>query len=247
MSIDVFAEEVLTLSKAARRLPRLRDKPPSPATMWRWINKGVKSLNGTTVRLEIVKVGGTTCTSLEALNRFFRRLSEVPKSDEISDTQRAAGRFENSDVSSELHRRSRTLLRQLFDAGVLISKRPYCHLKLPSSTIFNLYLRAHDRMPDGVPGDQSYAVETFRESIFVAALDVLKRESTTQDGWKAAVAWIDGLDLLNCHRQVGCKFNERIVAQWDKVLLDSAYRAKLKAMQADAQHHFAISDSHFVR
>jgi hypothetical protein len=71
MAIDPLAEEVLSMSQAARRLPRLRaDRPVSPSTLWRWATNG---LRGT--RLEIIRVGGTTCTSVEALGRFFTALN----------------------------------------------------------------------------------------------------------------------------------------------------------------------------
>jgi len=76
MPIDVFDETVITLSEAAKRLPRIRaGKRPHPATLYRWISAGRKSHRGTIVHLESVKVGGTTCTSLEALQRFFDRLT----------------------------------------------------------------------------------------------------------------------------------------------------------------------------
>ncbi len=39
------------------------------------MQRGCLSKDGTTVRLENIKIGGTTCTSLEALQRFFDRLN----------------------------------------------------------------------------------------------------------------------------------------------------------------------------
>jgi hypothetical protein len=76
MAIDVFAEELLTLTEAAKRLPKLKSgKPPHVSTLYRWMQRGCHSHDGMVVRLETVKIGGTTCTSLEALQRFFDRLS----------------------------------------------------------------------------------------------------------------------------------------------------------------------------
>jgi len=70
VAIDPFAEAVLPFAAAARRLPRTRgDKPVSPATIWRWAVHGLRG-----VRLETIKIGGTTCTSLQALARFFAAL-----------------------------------------------------------------------------------------------------------------------------------------------------------------------------
>lgn len=73
MPIDPLAETTIPLAEAARRLPRLRaGRPVSPATLWRWASHGLRG-----VRLETVRVGGTTCTSTEALSRFFAALSGV--------------------------------------------------------------------------------------------------------------------------------------------------------------------------
>jgi hypothetical protein len=39
--IEPFAEDQLTLSQAARRLPKLRaNRPVSPSTLWRWYRHG---------------------------------------------------------------------------------------------------------------------------------------------------------------------------------------------------------------
>lgn len=64
--IDLNAEHVEPLAKAIRHVPTR----PHLSTMCRWANQGV---NG--VKLETVKVGGATCTSREALHRFFERCS----------------------------------------------------------------------------------------------------------------------------------------------------------------------------
>jgi len=70
--IDISTEEVLTFSEACKRIPsRRRGKAPNIATLYRWTNQGIRG-----VRLEYVMVGGTRCTSVEALQRFFDRLTE---------------------------------------------------------------------------------------------------------------------------------------------------------------------------
>lgn len=81
-AIDIFSEQVLPLPKAARRLPVLRGaKSPHPFTLSRWASKGRKSAGGNTVYLETCKVGGTVCTSVEALRRFIDRLNDVERCD----------------------------------------------------------------------------------------------------------------------------------------------------------------------
>ncbi len=71
MAIDPLTETTIPLAEAAHRLPRLRaGRPVSPSTLWRWASSGIRNIH-----LETVRVGGTTCTSTEALSRFFARLT----------------------------------------------------------------------------------------------------------------------------------------------------------------------------
>ena len=70
--IDPLTETALTFSQAAKTLPRLRrDRPVHSSTLWRWAKYGIRGH-----RLEFVKVGGTACTSAQALQRFFAKLSD---------------------------------------------------------------------------------------------------------------------------------------------------------------------------
>jgi hypothetical protein len=69
--IDLACESILTFAEARRRLPkRRREKQLHISTLYRWSQAG---LHG--VQLETIKIGGQTCTSLEALQRFFNALS----------------------------------------------------------------------------------------------------------------------------------------------------------------------------
>jgi len=85
--IDISTETVLTLSAAAKSLPeRRRGSSPHVATLYRWAQRGVKD-----VRLETIQIGGTLCTSTEALQRFFDALSEprTPATNKRPDRHRA--------------------------------------------------------------------------------------------------------------------------------------------------------------
>ena len=85
--IDLKTEEVLTLTEAARRLPRRRrGKRPHVATLYRWVQQGVRG-----VKLEAIQVGGTLCTSLEALQRFCERCTD-PSSRPPSSTSKSRER-----------------------------------------------------------------------------------------------------------------------------------------------------------
>jgi len=70
--IDPTRETLISLSQAAKGLPRRRGgKRPHISCIYRWTTTGCRG-----VVLESVQVGGTRCTSQEALARFFRRLTE---------------------------------------------------------------------------------------------------------------------------------------------------------------------------
>jgi hypothetical protein len=68
-------ENLVSVAEAAKiiseRLPNRRGgRALSVTTVYRWFSRGLRG-----VRLEYVQVGGTRAVSLEALDRFFERLS----------------------------------------------------------------------------------------------------------------------------------------------------------------------------
>ena len=66
--IDCNRETLLTLSEAAKLLPARRaGKKTHISCLYRWTKTGCRG-----VVLESLQVGGTRCTSKEALARFFR-------------------------------------------------------------------------------------------------------------------------------------------------------------------------------
>jgi hypothetical protein len=74
--IELKSEKVMSLSEAAKHVPSRRaGKRCAVQTLYRWAQTGHRG-----VKLETLRVGGTLCTSLEALQRFCERLSsgQVP-------------------------------------------------------------------------------------------------------------------------------------------------------------------------
>ena len=64
--INLSTETVVTLTAATNHLPRRRGgKKISPSTLYRWSKDG----------LETIRVGGTLCTSIQALQRFCEMLT----------------------------------------------------------------------------------------------------------------------------------------------------------------------------
>lgn len=71
--IDFTKERTFPLSQASRKIPRRRSgKRVHTATLYRWAAVGCRG-----VILETLQLGGTKCTSREALQRFFERLSNL--------------------------------------------------------------------------------------------------------------------------------------------------------------------------
>jgi len=71
MAIDLASERVVTLSGAVNYLPKLRgERQPHVATLYRWAQRGCRG-----TRLETIRVGGSLCTSIEAIQRFCDALS----------------------------------------------------------------------------------------------------------------------------------------------------------------------------
>jgi hypothetical protein len=104
--IRIETETVRPLAAWPRRLPRRpRGRPISLATLYRWSTIGCRG-----VVLETLQVGGTRCTSLEALQRFFDRLSSAgrePAPSEAGARQSASARRrqrEDAVVEAELER-----------------------------------------------------------------------------------------------------------------------------------------------
>src|SRR4051794_18207489 len=98
MPIDPLGGDILTFADAARRLPPLRSgRPVNPATLWRWPSRGLAG-----VRLEIVRVGGTACTSEAALRAFFAAVDESKKKSNATTPVGQAAETNASRAAAEL-------------------------------------------------------------------------------------------------------------------------------------------------
>jgi uncharacterized protein DUF1580 len=89
--IDASHENLISLADVPGHLPDRRGgKRPHVSCIYRWAQRGLRG-----VRLEVLQCGGTKVTSLEALQRFFERLSavtagETPAARSSTQRQRAA-------------------------------------------------------------------------------------------------------------------------------------------------------------
>jgi hypothetical protein len=72
--IDTTMEELTPLTQAADEQPRRRrGRKTHVSTLYRWATVGCRG-----VQLETIQVGASRCTTREALQRFFERLSADP-------------------------------------------------------------------------------------------------------------------------------------------------------------------------
>lgn len=74
MPIDLSVESPLTLAEAARTVPAVGGKRPSPSTIFRWLSRGLRG-----VRLEHARIGHRVVTSGPAMARFFAALAEADR------------------------------------------------------------------------------------------------------------------------------------------------------------------------
>jgi hypothetical protein len=96
VAIDISTEQIFPLTEAPKRreLPRRRfQRPPHVATFYRWAKYGVRG-----VRLETIRVGGTRCTSLQAIQRFFNALSAT---DQLHAPSTGSARRRKSEEASQ--------------------------------------------------------------------------------------------------------------------------------------------------
>ena len=68
---QMLSESLLSLSQAARRVPPYRGRQTAPSTVFRWLTAGVKLGDGTTLRLEGLRLAGRWLVSVEGLDRFL--------------------------------------------------------------------------------------------------------------------------------------------------------------------------------
>lgn len=80
--IDAARESVLSFGEAARYVGKLKGgKAVAFQTLFRWATKGCRG-----VVLESICIGGTRCTSKEALQRFFDGVTRARASAPASET-----------------------------------------------------------------------------------------------------------------------------------------------------------------
>ena len=81
--IDSQREHVIHFKQASDELPRRRRGQKIHNSCWhRWATNGLRG-----IVLETIQVGGTRCTSREAVQRFFERLSQQTQAGTIGSRQ----------------------------------------------------------------------------------------------------------------------------------------------------------------
>jgi hypothetical protein len=68
---DLLGENLLSISQAAKRVPAFRGRAARPSTIFRWLTIGVKMPDGSTLKLEGIRLAARWLTTAEALTRFL--------------------------------------------------------------------------------------------------------------------------------------------------------------------------------
>lgn len=96
--IDLNHETVVALADVPARLPsRRRGKRPHVSCIYRWAQRGCRG-----IRLETIQIGGTSCTSLEALQRFFEALTAARDGKPITSRTARQRKVAHDRVTQEL-------------------------------------------------------------------------------------------------------------------------------------------------
>lgn len=77
--IDVAQERLVAITEVPARLPRRPNgRKVHVSAVYRWASRGIRG-----TKLEVVRIGGTTYSSIEALQRFADALTEAsgPRAD----------------------------------------------------------------------------------------------------------------------------------------------------------------------
>ncbi len=105
--ISIQNENLIPLRDAPRHLPRRPNgKNIHVSAVYRWIKNGLSG-----VKLESLRVGGTTYTSMEALQRFALKLSPCVSSKPIQPRKSARSSLTSRALEIELGFESNTLNR----------------------------------------------------------------------------------------------------------------------------------------
>ena len=101
MAID-HADELLTLTEAAKVLPAFDGKRLHPSTLWRWCFKGSQG-----VQLEYTRLGSRILTTQAALYRFMQARTEADRQPRAEPRRRTTAQRRRAvdDACDELKKR----------------------------------------------------------------------------------------------------------------------------------------------
>lgn len=111
--IDSTSETLISLADAAEELPRRRrGRKVHISCLYRWSTVGCRG-----VVLETIQIGATRCTSREALQRFFERLSESRQAGAIGGGQSGSSPIVGRRTLAQRQRASAEAGRKLAELG----------------------------------------------------------------------------------------------------------------------------------
>ena len=92
----ILSEQVVSIAETPKRIPPMKGgRRVHISTVYRWALRGVRG-----VVLETIMIGGRRCTSVEAMSRFFERLSN--QSREGTESYKRPRKVDRKRVEKEL-------------------------------------------------------------------------------------------------------------------------------------------------
>jgi Protein of unknown function (DUF1580) len=89
--IDLSAEQIITFAQAAETLSK-KGHTVNPSTVWRWASRGIRTKDGTLVKLDAARLGGRWITSAQAIQKFSNALTGTTTPAADSRATRTPGR-----------------------------------------------------------------------------------------------------------------------------------------------------------
>ena len=111
-----MTSDLLTLSQAAKQLPRINGRKVHTSTLWRWCRRGCKG-----VRLQYYRIGRSIMVSQATLNRFFTELVQADAADQ-SPTAAPRKRRSRRTTSAMRQREIDAANKVLIKAGIMKPK-----------------------------------------------------------------------------------------------------------------------------
>lgn len=93
--------ELILFSEVPKYLPKKKGKYLHPSSVYRWSDRGCKAIDGRSVHLKFIRLGGTRATTAQWLQDFFQELA-LSRDDFFAEKQRQHCKKQLLNIEQEL-------------------------------------------------------------------------------------------------------------------------------------------------